>query len=122
MTKYRYAQRKGKYVGKIYEFLDGLRLNNLIRRTVRLCDANRGIEIDTREDRSEKRIKTNGVEKVGVDLKCQTLDGVNASSTRNRNLTRDNRIRNSITIHFYTFSRGTKRQFLRSFVSSVACI
>lgn len=122
MTKYRYAQRKGKYVGKIDKFLDGVRLNDLIRRTVRLCDADRAIEIDTGEDRSEKRTKTNGVENVSVDLKCQTLDGVNVNSTRNRNLTRGNRVRNSITTHFYTFSRGTKQQFLRSFVSSVACI
>lgn len=107
MTKYRYAQRKGKYVGKIDKLSNGVRLNNLIRRTVRLCDANRGIEIDGREDRNEKRIKTNGVEKVSVDLKCQALDGVNVNSMRNR-------------IHFCTFSGGTKQQFLRSFVSSVA--
>lgn len=28
MTKYRYAQRKGKYVGKIDKLSDGVRLNN----------------------------------------------------------------------------------------------
>lgn len=53
MTKYRYAQRKGKYVGKIDKFLNGVRLNDLIRRTVRLCDADRGIEIDNQ--RRQKR-------------------------------------------------------------------